>query len=66
MNSFPYCRHPDCHDSRTAYYADIQPAEPGTERPQGRHIIVGFRHEHPNLRRWCRIHAFMFEGVAAR
>lgn len=63
----PYCDHPECHDPRTRLYADgavtgTAQTDWDTVRHPKNVRLSGFRL--PGERRWCRVHALMFEGVA--
>lgn len=61
----PYCQHPECHSSRTGWYDDsittgtvwVPPYRDGT-------IMYFDDPGHEGVRRWCKAHALINEGVA--
>lgn len=61
-----YCQHPECHNSRFAYYSDLWATgsvQAWPQRPSGREIWLADPGI-PSARRWCKSHALIYEGVA--
>ena len=61
-----YCQHPECHNSRVAWYVESYPNRSSSDTrpwlPDG--LLMSWAPKPAPWRRWCQSHALIFEKAA--